>query len=258
MDDIKAIVGLITGVISIFTFLTGVKSLELLKVESRPAAEGAPPPPPRPPVYVRSKALVWLTFLVFLASLAVTLAMGLSGGDVEGAVFVMLLLGGIAVIVYVLRFRHVAPLAFGAGATVALGAVGFMLGSVSRGEEATDAVAGIVIGLCITVIAWMFRAGGQTAVATPAARVAPAAPAGNAAPDRAAPPAGAHDADRERAVLQLAADSKGEVTVSGVALKTQLSLDEARTLLESLAERGFCERSRTDQGATVYRFADFA
>jgi hypothetical protein len=113
MDDIGAIIGIITGLISIFMFLTGTSSLQLLRAESR-AAEGVEQrPPPRPRIYVRSKLLIWLAFAAFAASLAVTLSMGLSGGDVEGVIFVLLLLGGAGVIGFVLRFRHsVSPLSF--------------------------------------------------------------------------------------------------------------------------------------------------
>lgn len=257
MGDIGAIVGIITGLISIFTFLTGASSLQLLKAETRAVTDGQRVPPPRPRVYVRSRAMVWLMFAAFIASLAVTLAMGLSGGDVEGAVFVLLLIGGAGVIGYVLRFRHrVAPLSFGVASTVVLAAAGFGMGSVSRGEEAVDAVAGLVIGVCITVIAWLFRAGDGEGDGT-AESVTPVA--AHSAPDAATQtkPA-AVDTDMETAILRLAADHAGEVTISTVALQTQLSLDDARTLLESRHERGFCERNRTDQGAIIYRFPDLA
>jgi hypothetical protein len=132
--------------------------------------------------------------------------------------------------------------------TLVLGGVGFALGSVSRGEEAVDAVAGIVIGLCITVIAWLFRAS-DGAVGNGA--VADAAPGSTA---QSAP--SAVDSDDERAVLRLAAEHAGEVTIAGVAMQTELSLDDARDLLEGLHDRGFCERTRTEQGATIYRFPD--
>jgi len=48
----------------------------------------------------------------------------------------------------------------------------------------------------------------------------------------------------------------GEVTVTQVALKTELSLDQARNLLDSLADQGYCARIGEDNGATVYRFHD--
>jgi hypothetical protein len=250
MDDIGAIVGVITGLISIFTFLTGVSSLQVLRSESRSVQGEKLNPSPRPRVFVRSRVLVWLTFAVFVASLAVTLAMGLSGGDVEGAIFVLLLMGGIGVTVYVLRFRHmISPLSFGAVSTLVLGGAGFAFGSISRGEEAVDAVAGLVIGMCITVIAWLFRTD-DTSVGEVASAAA------DTARDSAAPRAPAADNDHERALLRNAAEKAGEVTTASVALETELSLEEARTLLESLHERGFCERTRTEQGATVYRFPD--
>ncbi|MDA0661347.1 MAG: hypothetical protein O3B08_00730 [Proteobacteria bacterium] len=269
MGEIGAVIGIITGLISIFTFVTGASSLQLLRAESRAAEGNAQQPRPRPRVYIRSRLFVWLTFAVFVASLAATLAMGLSGGDVEGAVFVLLLLGGVGVAAFVLRFRHaISPLAFGVASTLVLGGVGFALGSVSRGEEAVDAVAGVVIGLCITGIAWLFRpddgpddgARGEVAPAVP--EVAPKAASAAAPATRASRAPAAVDSERENArereVLGLAAGQAGEVTIASVALHTQIPLDDARTLLDSLHERGFCERARTEQGATVYRFPDLA
>lgn len=264
MGDIGAIIGIITGLISIFTFLTGASSLQLLRAESRVADGRKQAPLPRPRVYVRSRVLVWLMFAVFVASLGVTLKLGLSGGDVEGAVFVLLLMGGIGVIAYVLRFRHsISPLLFGVLSTLVLGGVGFALGAVSRGEETVDTVAGLVIGICITVIAWMFRpgdegAGGPRGGITPAPAAAADMP-GGAVPGSGAPPEpAAIDGDQETTILRLAAEHAGEVTIASVALQTRLSLDDARALLDSLHERGFCDRNRTDSGATVYRFPDLA
>lgn len=257
MGDIGAIIGIITGLISIFTFLTGASSLQLLKAEARAADGIKQTPPPRPRVYVRSRMLVWVMFAVFVATLAATLHQGLSGGDVAGAVFVLLLIGGVGVIAYVLRFRHmVSPVSFGAIAILGLAGAGFALGSVSRGEEAIDAVAGAVIGIGVTLIAWMFRLGADIAPAieaesgeTPVA----VAPEGGGTGEPAA-----FDSDQETTVLRLAAAHGGEVTVSGVALDTRLSLDDARALLESLHDRGYCEQTRTEAGGTVYRFPDLA
>lgn len=265
MGDIGAIIGIVTGLISIFTFLTGASSLQLLRAESRVTDGTKQAPPPRPRVYVRSRELVWLMFAVFVASLGATLKLGLSGGDVEGAVFVLLLLGGVGVIAYVLRFRHsVSPILFGLVGTLGLGGVGFALGTVSRGEETVDAVAGLVIGICITLIAWVFRPGevagderrGET---VPADAAVPAEIPAAAGADSAAPPEpAATDSDQETTVLRFAAEQAGEVTIASVALHTRLSLDDARALLESLHERGFCERTRAESGATVYRFPDLA
>lgn len=256
MGDIGAVIGIITGLISIFTFLTGASSLQLLKAEARAADGNTQTPPPRPRVFVRSKLLVWVMFAVFVASLAVTLYQGLSGGDVAGAVFVLLLIGGVGVIAYVLRFRHiVSPVSFGVIATLGLAGAGFAFGSISRGEEAIDAFAGLVIGIGVTLIAWMFRSGAENAPAIVAASAeTPIAEV----PDSGGSAEPAIDSDQETTVLRLAAAQGGEVTVSGVALDTRLSLDDARALLESLHERGYCERTRTEAGGTVYRFPDLA
>lgn len=261
MGDIGAVIGIVTGLISIFTFLTGATSLQLLRAESRATDGDKQKPPPRPRVYVRSKVLVWLTFAIFIASLGITLKMGLSGGDVEGAVFVLLLMGGAGVIAFVLRFRHtVSPLLFGVVGTLVLGGVGFALGSVSRGEESVDAVAGIVIGMCITVIAWLFRPGNEAGNGVGpdvVLDVAPAAADAALDTDSERAPA-AVDGDQERAILRHAAEHAGEVTTASVVLETQLSLEDARTLLDNLHEKGFCERTRTESGATIYRFPDLA
>lgn len=242
MNDLGALVGLVSGLISIFTFFTGVNSLRVIRAEANTA--GAEPQWSGPRVYVRSRLLVGLVFAVFLGSLGVTLTMGLAGGDVAGALFVLLLFAGVSVTVFVLRFAYtVSPLSFGITSTAFLTAAGFAIGTISRGEEAVNSVAGLFIGLGVTVIAWLFRPADEAARAP--------APVPSMPSDR----KGAN-ADAERTVLEIAAKHAGEVTVASIALESELTLDDARTCLEGLHDRGFCERSRTEHGATLYRFPD--
>jgi hypothetical protein len=63
-------------------------------------------------------------------------------------------------------------------------------------------------------------------------------------------------ADNERAVLRIAQSRAGLVSASQVALETQLSLEEASTLLDSLAKRGHASMEVMDDGRIVYRFPD--
>ena len=63
---------------------------------------------------------------------------------------------------------------------------------------------------------------------------------------------------REREILALARQCQGNVAVGEVALYASLSLDDARELLNQLAERGFCERRVEIGGAERYRFPDLA
>lgn len=243
MDDIGSLVGVISGVISIFTFLTGVNSVRFMRAEAR-ADSGQGPRWAGPRVFVRSRVWIVVVFLIFLASMAVTLAEGLAGSDTSGARFLLLLLAGSGLIIFVLRLsRSYSVLSYGLFSIVALTAAGYVIGSVSVGEEAEDAAFGLFIGICVAGMAWLFRPADQ-------------------APPYSAPVAerrqgeGVVSGDVERKILQFAAQEAGEVTVTNVALGTDLSLEDARTCLESLHQRDFCERKRTEQGATIYRFPD--
>lgn len=61
----------------------------------------------------------------------------------------------------------------------------------------------------------------------------------------------------ERTILMLAREKKGKLTPSEVALKTQLSLEEAREHLLRMQERGFAVLHTSERGAIVFEFHEF-
>jgi hypothetical protein len=64
-------------------------------------------------------------------------------------------------------------------------------------------------------------------------------------------------ANAERSVLRIAQARSGLVTPSQVALDTQLSLEEAELLLDSMAKRGHASMEVREDGRLVYRFSEF-
>ena len=61
----------------------------------------------------------------------------------------------------------------------------------------------------------------------------------------------------EQMILRLAKESKGILTVSGVALETGLSLDEAKRQLDDFVAKGYAELRTRSNGAQVYVVPDF-
>ena len=62
----------------------------------------------------------------------------------------------------------------------------------------------------------------------------------------------------ERAILKLAKENKGVLTVSDVALRADVSIDEAKKLLETLVSKGFAELRVRKSGSLVYVIPDMA
>lgn len=58
----------------------------------------------------------------------------------------------------------------------------------------------------------------------------------------------------EKAVLRLAFERQGRVTVGDVAMGTDLSLDEAEEVLKELTKKGHCGMHVTDNGLIEYEF----
>jgi hypothetical protein len=69
--------------------------------------------------------------------------------------------------------------------------------------------------------------------------------------------AAASVASRERQVLQAARDEQGIITPTVVALKTDLSIQEAETMLEEMARKGYALMRVTDSGRVEYEFPEF-
>jgi len=68
----------------------------------------------------------------------------------------------------------------------------------------------------------------------------------------------ARPADPEKTALRVAQKNGGFVTPGEVALECELSVDEARSLLEKLASKGHAEMRVRSSGVIVYFFPEFA
>ena len=68
----------------------------------------------------------------------------------------------------------------------------------------------------------------------------------------------ARRADSEKTALRVAQKNGGFVTPGEVALECELSVDEARSLLEKLAAKGHAEMRVRSSGVIVYFFPEFA
>ncbi|MGF1534275.1 MAG: hypothetical protein ACFCUI_11275 [Bernardetiaceae bacterium] len=62
--------------------------------------------------------------------------------------------------------------------------------------------------------------------------------------------------ERERHILQLAADSSGKLTASELALKSHLSLNDAQERLQWMQQKGFATLYTSPKGAVVYVFPE--
>ena len=62
----------------------------------------------------------------------------------------------------------------------------------------------------------------------------------------------------ERAVLKLAKENKGIITVSDLALAADIPIEEAKKILEALVMKGFAELRVRKSGSLVYVITDMA
>jgi hypothetical protein len=193
----------------------------------------------------RLRWVLWLSVPVFAGSLVVTWIQGLRGSDTSGAQFLLLLAGGFLLVLYATALRHsMSWTAFLVTCLAGLAGLGWLFGSISRGEEAAGIAAGLVVGTIVALLGLVFR--GPVPAAEPGRRY------------RAHDPyASADQASQEKEILELVRSRGGEIRVGEVALHASLSLDEARALLDYLADRRFCQRIQRPDGATVYSFPDF-
>lgn len=65
-------------------------------------------------------------------------------------------------------------------------------------------------------------------------------------------------ASAEKQILLAAKENGGVVTPALVALKTELSIQEAEKALEEMAQRGYANMRVTDSGRIEYEFPEFA
>jgi hypothetical protein len=76
-------------------------------------------------------------------------------------------------------------------------------------------------------------------------------------PARAAEQAQLTTAQAEKQILITAREAKGIVTPAMVALKTELSIEEAQGLLEQMARKGYAVMHLRDNGRIEYEFPEF-
>lgn len=241
------IVGLLSGLLAIFSFSTGITSVAQLRrasaresdTEARTAAGASSAG--RPERLLRARIILWVSVPVFVISLVVTLTAGLGGSDTGGAQFVLLLEGAALLLAYAQGMRRRMPWSrFLALCLVIIGASGLLMGVISRGEELEGLLAGLVIGACV----------GLLGLALPDT-TKPGSTRGGADGNQSPRP------ELEREVLRVARREGGEVSPAQVAVDSSMSIDDARLILDQLAERGFCRRDVRPNGAAVYRFPDF-
>lgn len=245
--SILDIVGLLSGLLAIFSFSTGVTSVgQLRRASARESDSEARTPAgvssaASPERLVRARIMLWVSVPVFVISLVVTLMAGLGGSDTGGAQFVLLVEGAALLLVYAQGMRRRMPWSrFLALCMVVIGASGLLMGVVSRGEEVAGLLAGLVIGACVGFLGLAFPGTTETSSTRGSA-------AGNRSPRT----------ELEREVLRVARREGGEVSPAQVAVDSSMSIDDASLILDQLAERGFCRRDVRPSGATVYQFPDF-
>lgn len=243
---ISDLIGLLSGLLAVFTFLTGTTSARELvrRATGRPADRST------------SRRRAWLVLAVsapvFVLSMVVTLSAGMNGSDTGGTQFLLLLIGAVLLLIYAIRWSaSMGWTAFLVTCLAVLGGLGYLMGSVSVGEEAEGVSAGLTIGLGVGLLALAFRRRPAHAALTPDPGAAPDAEAARA--DRNSREG---EREREREILALVQERGGEVTAFDVGLHTSLSLHEARELLDQLTAGGFCHRRDAPDGAMIYRFPD--
>ncbi|HEQ71587.1 MAG TPA: hypothetical protein ENN69_03780 [Spirochaetia bacterium] len=65
------------------------------------------------------------------------------------------------------------------------------------------------------------------------------------------------ESDRERQILKAAHERHGRLTAAGAALATDLSIQEAQTVLEKMVKDGHASMDVTANGTIEYEFRDF-
>jgi hypothetical protein len=80
---------------------------------------------------------------------------------------------------------------------------------------------------------------------------------GREPPERGEDPARLPAAEAERQVLLTAREARGVVSPALVAMKTELSLEEAQGLLEQMARKGYAVMHVRDNGRIEFEFPEF-
>ncbi|MEZ6133403.1 MAG: hypothetical protein R3C53_00700 [Pirellulaceae bacterium] len=244
MDLLSQIVGILAGLVAIFTFTTGINSVsQLRKVDYKTQSTLPSLSSPRKPILRR----LFLIVPVFVASIAVTAGVGLAGSDRGGIVCLLLIAAALGVFGYNwLGFSRLASLkVYGPLMAMAFTGLGLVLGTISRGEELFGLATGIAIGAGAWFIAALTGPPHLISYASLRSRLPARHPRDNDI-----------ESSDEKLVLALAAELNGRLRVTDVALRTEIGLDKAAAILENFAQRNFCRRSSRASGAIDYEFPD--
>jgi hypothetical protein len=65
------------------------------------------------------------------------------------------------------------------------------------------------------------------------------------------------EAQKEKEILRVAVEQKGKLTPAGVALKTNLTIQEAQALLEKMTKQGYAEMKILSSGLIEFEFPEF-
>lgn len=241
MNDLGSVVGIISGLIAIFTFATGINSIAELRILDR-THKGASTSDAK---FVRRKLMV--VGPLFGVSIAVTAAMGLSGSDTGGILSLLLIICLLAVLAFDwLGISRIVPItAYGVISALIIAGLGFLFGIISTGEEGFGLIAGMAIGAGSWVITALTRR----------QHIAPKP----YLPKK--PSVGEHlystaQVNDERKILEIASQQNGQVRVTDISLKSNLSLDAASQTLDSLVQRGYCRKETLESGISVYIFPE--
>jgi len=162
MEQVASIIGMISGLIAIFSFMTGMTSLPKLNRQPRPSGGGSSLSPSHP----RGRFLISIP--VFVVSLIITALLGMNGSDSGGIMFFLLVLAAISSFVYVFALhRSVSQVIFALLNIVGLTVVGFAFGSISRGEEATGIIMGMLAGIGVWIVTALGTPRGSQQTDTP-------------------------------------------------------------------------------------------
>jgi hypothetical protein len=159
--DASSLVGTLSGLIAIFSFVTGVTSIKDLHRPSPPSTSRARSATRRAQDATRSRStegvqhsrslrVLAISAPIFFVALIITLMQGLGGSDTGGAQFLLLIVGAALLLLYATALHSsMSWPRFFAICVAGLGVIGFLMGSASRGEEAESTLAGLLIGAVI-------------------------------------------------------------------------------------------------------------
>lgn|SRR5215213_5246406 len=161
-QQIASIIGMISGLIAIYSFVTGVKTLPELRAQSRQQRDGGSTSAPSQARQTHSKSpfapsqprrRFLISILVSVVSLIVAAIFGLMGSDSAGIMFFLLLLAAVDSLVYVFTLQRFVPhVAFALLNIGGLAILGYALGSFSIGEEAAGTLWGMIAGTGVWIV----------------------------------------------------------------------------------------------------------